>query len=135
MSTKKIIIASALLLNANKELLVVRKHKSKFYMLPGGKVEHNETYIQTLLREIKEELNLEFKETDFKYLGQHQTEAVNEENTIVQGNIFLLQTALESLPIAHAELAEVRFVKKEEYKDLQLAHLLEEFALPIWLKL
>lgn len=135
MSTKKIIIASALLLNADKELLVVRKQKSQFYMLPGGKVESKETYIQTLLRELKEELNLNLKESNFEYLGQHETEAVNEANTIVQGNIFLLQKPLTSLPEAHAELAEVKFISKAEHTEIQLAHLLEEFALPIWLKL
>ena len=134
MSTK-ILIASALLLNSNKDLLVVRKNKSKFYMLPGGKVESTESYIQTLLRELAEELNLEFNESDFTYLGQHETQAVNEANTIVQGNIFLLKTPLVSLPKAHAELEEVRFIKREEINNYQLAHLLKEFALPIWLKL
>lgn len=135
MSTHKIIIASALLLNADKDLLVVRKQNSKFYMLPGGKVEGSESYKQTLLRELQEELNLEFNESDFKYLGQHETSAVNEKNTTVQGNIFHLQNPLDSLPIAYAELAEVRFISKEEYKDFNLAHLLKEFALPIWMNL
>jgi 8-oxo-dGTP diphosphatase len=135
MSTHKIIIASALLLNADKDLLVVRKKNSNFYMLPGGKVEGNESYKQTLLRELQEELNLELKESDFKYLGQHETGAANEQNTIVQGNIFILQNALVSLPKAHAELAEVRFISKITYQKFQLAHLLKEFALPIWINL
>ena len=135
MSTHKIIIASALLLNAEKDLIVVRKQNSKFYMLPGGKVEGIESHMQTLIRELQEELNLKFDESDFKYLGQHETEAVNERNTIVQGNIFLLENTLDALPTAHAELAEVRFIRKEEYMDFQLAHLLQEFAVPIWLKL
>jgi len=102
MSTHKIIIASALLLNADKELLVVRKKNSNFYMLPGGKIEFSEDPIQTLLRELKEEINLEFTESEFDFLGQHETIAVNEANTIVQGNIFLLKSSLEKLPIAQA---------------------------------
>jgi len=134
MSISKIIIASALLLNAEKELLVVRKKKSKFYMLPGGKIELSEAPIQTLLRELKEELNLDLTEGEFEYLGQHETVAVNEANTIVQGNIFLLKSPIETIPTAQAELAEVRFIRKSEYKNFQLAHLLQEFALPIWLK-
>jgi 8-oxo-dGTP diphosphatase len=60
MSQNKIVIASALLLNADNDLLVVRKKKSTFYMLPGGKVESNESYKDALLRELKEELELEF---------------------------------------------------------------------------
>lgn len=135
MSQNKIVIASALLLNADKDLLVVRKKNSKFYMLPGGKIESSETPIQTLLRELQEELNLKFDENNFEYLGQHATSAVNEANTTVQGEIFILNAFLDSLPIAHAELEEVRFIKKSEYKNFQLAHLLQEFALPIWLKI
>lgn len=135
MSENKIIIAAALLLNADKDLLVVRKKKSKFYMLPGGKVEFMESHIQTLLRELKEELDLEFAAEDFKYLGQHETKAVNEANTIVQGNIFILQKPVEFLPLAKAELGEVKFIQRNDYRHYQLAHLLQEFALPIWLKL
>lgn len=135
MSSSKIIIASALLLNADKELLVVRKHTSNFYMLPGGKVEREESFLQTLIRELYEELGLNFSAEDFDYLGQHETTAVNEKNTIVQGNIFLLKKPLEILPTAHAELAEVLFIPKEDYQKYQLAHLLREFALPIWLSI
>ncbi len=131
----KITIASALLLNEQKDLLVVRKHHSKFYMLPGGKVEHQETYIQTLIRELHEELSLQFEPIDFNYLGQHKTSAANEKDTIVEGNIFLLNKVLENLPSANAELAEVRFISKSEYQNFQLAHLLREFALPIWISL
>ena len=131
---QKIIIASALLLNSQKELLVVRKFNSKFYMLPGGKIEQNETFVEALIRELKEELMLNFKEADFSYLGQHETMAVNEQKTIVQGNIFMLNKPLDLLPKANAELQEVRFLKKSNYKELQLAHLLKEFALPFWLK-
>ncbi|MCA5004921.1 NUDIX hydrolase [Sphingobacterium bovistauri] len=135
MSNQKIIIASALLLNADKELLVVRKHNSKFYMLPGGKVERSESHIETLIRELSEELHLNFQESNFTFLGQHETNAVNEKNTIVQGNIFLHKGDLDLQPIAHAELAEVRFINKLEYQQFNLAHLLKEFALPIWLNL
>lgn len=133
MSTQKIIIASALLLNKNKDLLVVRKKNSKFFMLPGGKVDDNENFANTLIRELKEELNLTFDVNDFSYLGQHETQAVNESNTIVQGNIYLLLRPLLQLPTANAELEEVRFLAKNEYINYQLAHLLKEFALPIWL--
>ncbi|WP_160069357.1 NUDIX domain-containing protein [Sphingobacterium bovisgrunnientis] len=135
MSQNKIVIASALLLNADNDLLVVRKKKSTFYMLPGGKVESNESYKDALLRELKEELELEFTYDDFEYLGKHETQAVNEKNTIVQGNIFLLKTPLIHLPNSNAELEEVRFVSKVTHEKFQLANLLKEFALPIWMNL
>lgn len=133
MSTNKIIIASALIQNKQGELLVVRKRNSEFYMLPGGKVQNNETLIQALIRELKEELNMDFCEHDFSFLGQHESIAVNEKNTIVQGNIFRLNTSIDKLPDAFAELQEVLTINKNNYQDYQLANLLKEFALPIWL--
>lgn len=127
-------IASAIILNKNKEMLVVRKRNSLFYMLPGGKIEANESLIETLIRELKEELDLNFSAADFSFLGTHEAVAVNESNTIVQGNIFILNDSLSlSNIVNHSEIEEVTWISKSNYQDFQLAHLLEEFALPRWL--
>lgn len=133
MGGKKIKIASAVILNENKDLLVVRKRKSSFYMLPGGKIELNETLIDALLRELQEELNLALDADNFNFLGIYETNAANEINTRVEGNIFLLNTSLTDLPSSFAEIEEVCWISKSSYKDYQLAHLLKEFVLPKWL--
>ena len=44
------------------EILVVDRLNENAIGLPGGKVEENETSIQALIREIKEETNLDIKE-------------------------------------------------------------------------
>lgn len=130
----KIRIASAILLNANNDLLVVRKKNSLFYMLPGGKIEEGEALIDTLRRELCEELDLQFEKDDFAFLGVHETAAANEANTIVEGNIFLLKRPLLVDTVNNqAEIEEVCWITKSNYKSFQLAHLLEEFALPRWL--
>lgn len=46
----------------NKEVLVVERLKDKGLGLPGGKVENGETNIEAIIREAKEEVNLELKE-------------------------------------------------------------------------
>lgn len=128
-----IYIASAIILNPNKDLLVVRKYNSTFYMLPGGKIEAGEEPIQTLIRELDEELSLTFHPKDFHLLGSHETKAANEADTIVVGNIFLLKKPLHLQIKASAEIEEVQWISKTNYADVKLAHLLEEFALPKWL--
>ena len=55
---KHICIASAVILNTNNELLLVRKKGSNYFQLTGGKIDPNETEIQTVIREIKEEIGL-----------------------------------------------------------------------------
>lgn len=130
---KKIRIASAIITNSKSELLVVRKQKSSYYMLPGGKISGEETLEQTLLRELKEELNVEFSAGAFEFLGTHETKAANEADTIVQGNIFLLKSPFDTLVKNYAEIEEIVWITKDNYQSYQLAHLLKEFALPKWL--
>ena len=130
---KTIRIASAIITNCENDLLVVRKQNSQYYMLPGGKIALGEKLEETLIRELSEELALDFEPNDFTFLGTHETRAANEKNTTVQGNIFQLKKTLNIHVMHHAEIEEVVWITKENYDQYQLAHLLKEFALPIWL--
>ena len=60
---KKRLIALMALVNEKNEVLIsLRKNKKEFdgcWEYPGGKVEKNETLEQAVIREIKEEINLE----------------------------------------------------------------------------
>jgi len=131
---KIIRISSAIIRNSKNDILVVRKHNSTFYMLPGGKIEINETLAETLIRELNEELGLKFEASDFTFMGTHETAAANESSTRVEGNIFLLDKNLDNDEITnYAEIAEACWLSKSNYHNYQLAHLLKEFALPRWL--
>ena len=58
----KIVVSIALINNENKILLSKRpekKHLSGFWEFPGGKVEDGETPEKALIREVKEELNID----------------------------------------------------------------------------
>ena len=131
---EKITIASAMILNDKNEILLVRKQGSIFFQLPGGKIKSNETFFQTLQRELLEEINLDIKENNCIFLGNHQTEAVNEKNTIVIGNLFeVVNTNLDKIQNQN-EIEEMAWLNKSNYKNYKWAHLAEEFILPIWLK-
>ncbi|MEM1136969.1 MAG: NUDIX domain-containing protein, partial [Bacteroidota bacterium] len=53
----------------DEQLLVCRRNKGKkqagLWEFPGGKVEENESHSEALIREIKEELNLDIKVEKF----------------------------------------------------------------------
>ena len=58
---KKINVAAAIITKDNKFFIAKRnknKHLGGFYEFPGGKQDVNETLQQTVIREIKEELNI-----------------------------------------------------------------------------
>ena len=66
MKMKHIEVVAAVIINKN-QYLCVQRNSSKYqyisykYEFPGGKVEENESNEEALLREIKEELNLEIQ--------------------------------------------------------------------------
>lgn len=131
---KTLFLANALLTNTEGKLLVVRKQHSPFYMMPGGKIEAGETPFETLQRELLEELDLPIRSEDAVYLGKHSTIAVNEANTRVHSTIYHVRTSRNYFK-ALAEIAEVQWLSKTDYQSYRLAHLLEEFSLPIWLQM
>ena len=59
---KLIIVASVALINSDNQILIAQrpkeKHLSGLWEFPGGKVEKNESPENTLIRELKEELNV-----------------------------------------------------------------------------
>ena len=58
-----VIVASIALIDANDQILIAKrpnkKHLSGFWEFPGGKVEKGESPEYTLIREVKEELNID----------------------------------------------------------------------------
>lgn len=61
---KKSLAAAALIYNQQKEILILKTSYRKYWTLPGGVVEKDESVKRALVREIKEEINLDL--ADFK---------------------------------------------------------------------
>jgi len=76
---KVLIIASAVIKNRKKEILLLKRKETKTFQncfqLPEGKLEENETPSDALRREIKEELGLKIKSTELKTVSQTEIEA------------------------------------------------------------
>ena len=60
-------VAAGIILKGDKVLIAKRlanKHQGDLWEFPGGKVETNESPLQALKRELKEEVNLDIKQAD-----------------------------------------------------------------------
>ena len=114
---KKIDVSAAVIVKDNKYFIAKRnkdKHLGGYFEFPGGKQDHNETLEQTVIREIKEELNVDI--TVDRKLGEeyYSDEKINVHLhyffcTIIKGDIILKE---------HEEAA---WVSKEEFNKYKFA--------------
>jgi 8-oxo-dGTP diphosphatase len=69
----------ALIKKENKFLIVKRSLNARIYPkhwdLPGGKLEHNEKFDESLIREVKEETNLDIKVNSIEFIYVESMEA------------------------------------------------------------
>ena len=87
--TIRTILVSALVLRRGGTMLMVRKRGTVAYMLPGGKPEPGEAPIDTIIREVDEELGLPLNREDLEELGTFEAPAANEADHQVIGDVFV----------------------------------------------
>ena len=114
---KKINVAAAIITKDNKFFIAKRnknKHLGGFYEFPGGKQDVNETLQQTVIREIKEELNIHVQVGNKLGEEHYKDHKINVHLhyffcKIISGNIILNE---------HEDSA---WVSKEEFKNYNFA--------------
>ena len=95
-------------------LSTLSKGKSKYY-IPGGKREAFENDIETLTREIKEELSVDLKLDTLRYYGTFKAQADSKsEGVIVKMSCYVVDYIGELK--VDSEIAEIVWL---EYKDLE----------------
>ena len=121
-------IAAACLFDEQGRLLLVRKRNTRFFMLPGGKLEPGEDALTALKRELFEELELQLDDSALRPLGHYQAPAANEADTWLLADIFRATLPHSVQPAA--ELEELRWLDTAEPIPDDLAPLLREQVLP-----
>ena len=113
----------------NKKVLVVRKKtKGNFpeFIIPGGKRETGETDVETLQREIQEEVNL--KVVKAEYVDEYEDIAIFEKIPIVV-KVYLCE--VEGEVNVDNEIKEFCWIDKDYKKNgIKVASILEKFVLP-----
>jgi len=114
----KLVSAAALFFNAAGELLIVKPHYRKGWLLPGGVVESNEAPLHGVIREVKEELNLEVSglllaAVDFSHERPGDFFKTDKISFLFRGGE-LSDKQIESIELLDGEILEYRFVSPEE---------------------
>jgi 8-oxo-dGTP diphosphatase len=98
----------------NKKILSTLSKGKDTYYIPGGKREENETDEQTLIREIKEELNVDIIKDTIKYYGKFEAQAHGkQEGIIVKMTCYTADFTGEIMPSS-----EIEKIEWLEYQDL-----------------
>ena len=113
----------------DKKVLVVRKKtKENFleFIIPGGKRESGETDLETLQREMQEEVNLKIIKTE--YLGEYRDIAIFE-NIPIAMKVYLCE--VEGEINVQNEIKEFCWIDKNyKEKGIKVGSILEKFVLP-----
>lgn len=117
-------IAAAVVSDSAGRLLLVRKRDTSFFMQPGGKIDAGESALEALCRELNEELGLIVNSDQLSPLGVHSAPAANEPGMMLEACLFSL--VLDENVTAAAEIAEAKWVTREEAWRLPLAPLTKE---------
>lgn len=131
---KIIHIAAACITDSANRLLIVRKRGSKIFMQPGGKIEQGEQPIETLIREIAEELAINLPCSLPKSIGRFTAPAANEPGYTVQAELFRVELPYSIDLQPAAEIEEALWITHEEIPRINMAPLMHAYVLPLWKK-
>lgn len=114
----------------NKKLLIAKDKGEEVFFIVGGRMEPGETEIETLHREVKEEINCKIAKqepfAEFDTLNHDKTKTLH-------ASCYLAE--LQGTPKAGDEIQELTWIDKNcKQKGIKLGQLLEDFIVPELIK-
>jgi len=114
----------------DRRLLVERSKGKDVFIAPGGKLEPGETSQQAVIRELKEEFQLDVVEADLEEFGTFYAEAAGSHNAgkSLRMDVYTIKNVGEIVP--DSEVEEVRWITSEIPVDIEVGSIFAHDVLP-----
>lgn len=114
---KNIMLSVAFIKNSKSEFLIQKtsKEKGNRYSSTGGHVMHGETGLETIKRELEEELGISATEQDLKYIA---TFKYPKKNCIFNVYLLNIDIDLSKIKLQDEEVESVKYLSVEEINNI-----------------
>lgn len=125
-----ILLTAGLVVTRNNQLLLAYSNNKNAWYLPGGKVDKGETSKEALIREIREELNIDLQPDKIEEYKHISAPAYGESPELIMEQDTFRYNLTENIQPSH-EIAAVKFFDLEMYKQesAQVPGVLKVFTL------
>lgn len=114
----------------DRRLLVERSKGKDVFVAPGGKLDPDETSVQAIIRELKEEFQLDITENDLQAFGTFYAEAAGSHNAgkKLRMDVFMVNYTGEIVP--DSEVEETRWISSTIPADIEVGSIFAHEVLP-----
>lgn len=125
-----ILLTAGLVVTKNNQLLLAYSNNKNAWYLPGGKVDKGETPKEALIREIREELNIDLQPDKIESYKHISAPAYGEKPELIMEQDTFRYNLTEDIQPSH-EIAAVKYFDLEMYKQepAQVPGVLKVFTL------
>jgi 8-oxo-dGTP diphosphatase len=113
----------------DRKILFTRAKGKEFFIAPGGKLEKDETPIQALKRELMEEINISFEDSDIEEFGVFYAPAAYDLSKKLRMDVFLINRWQGEIKPSN-EVEEVLWVNSKILSNIKLGSIFEHEVIP-----
>ena len=123
------IYKAAGIINRDKKHLLERSKGKEYFIEPGGSIEKGETPKQALVRELKEEIDVEVQEEDLEEFGTFYADAAGQKHLRIRMDVFVVIKWVGE-PTPSSEVEELAWVGTEIPAGMKVGSIFEHDILP-----
>ena len=98
------------------------------WLMPGGKIEEGETFEESLVREIREELSCELDPSSLEPIAEYEAPAAGQPGKTV--NIKLYSGVIQGEPVPTNEIVAIGWLGKKDHENREVSEIIREKIIP-----